>query len=205
MTQLDHIVIAAQTLEQGVEYVEDILGVTLIYGGRHLKQGTHNKVLRLHDCYLEVIAPDPDSGITPPWFGLGNKKLLKSLQTPRLLTWVARSDDVQTLVQKTHYPVSLQTAQRDALRWQFSFPENGNLIDDGLLPYLIQWESQPAFELLPDVGCSLIRLEGVHPQPEMIRQQLENLDLEDDLHLNHGAHPQLIAYLQTPSGQKILR
>jgi hypothetical protein len=202
MIQLDHLVIAAKTLEAGVAYVQDALGIELTHAGRHLQQGTHNKVLRLNDCYLEVIAPDPDSSITPPWFGLGHKEVLESLQTPRLLTWVARSDDIHTLVKKVNYPVTVQAAQRDHLRWQFSFTSDGNLLGDGLLPYLIQWESESAFYSLPESGYSLLGLEGTHPQAEQLNSVLSNLGLEHVLSIKPG-HIKLTAVLQTPKGQKV--
>ncbi len=203
MIQLDHIVIAAQALEDGVVYVEDTLEVKLTHGGRHLKQGTHNKVLRLNDCYLEVIAPDPASTITPPWFGLGNKEVLESLCTPRLITWVAQSDDIKSLIQKTNYPVHVQAAERDHLRWQFSFPNDGNLIGDGLLPYLIHWESPSTVEHLPNTGCSLVRLEGFHHQAAHLNVILENLSLQDILLVKPGV-TKLKATIQTPNGQKVL-
>ena len=203
MIRLDHIVIAAQTLEQGVDYVQGILEVKLTHGGKHIKQGTHNKVLRLNDCYLEVIAPDPDSSITPPWFGLGNKNVLESLQTPRLLTWVARCDDVHQVVKQANYPVSIQLASRDNLRWQFSFPLDGGLMDHGLLPYLIQWETRAAFYALPETGISLIKLEGFHPEVEAINIQLQNLHLQN-FPVQFAKQPKLVAYLQTPRGKKVL-
>ncbi len=203
MIQLDHIVIAAQTLEQGITYVQDILEVKLTHGGKHLQQGTYNKVLRLNDCYLEVIAPDPDSDIIPPWFGLGNTEVLESLQTPRLLTWVARCDDVHSVVEKTNYPVHVQKASRDTLRWQFSFPNNGNLLADGLLPYLIQWETQAAFYSLPETGVSLIKLEGFHPEPAFINTQLQHLGFQS-LTVQYAEKPRLIAYIETARGRKSL-
>jgi hypothetical protein len=204
MIQLDHIVIAAQTLEQGVSYVEDILEVKLTHGGKHLMHGTHNKALRLNDCYLEVIAPDPDSDIAPPWFGLGNEVVLESLQTPRLLTWVARCDKVQEMVKQTDYPVNVQEASRDNLRWQFSFPNDGSLIGDGVLPYLIQWESEPAFYALPETGSSLLKLEGFHPKATEINSGLKVLGLQNTLEVKHASKPKLVAYLQTPTGLKVI-
>ena len=65
MIALDHLIIAAATLDEGVDYVADTLGIAPSGGGCHELVGTHNKVLRLgHDVYLEVIALDP-AGITP--------------------------------------------------------------------------------------------------------------------------------------------
>jgi Glyoxalase-like domain len=206
MVTLDHIVVAAQTLEQGITYVQDSLGLELKNGGQHLKQGTHNKVLRLNDdCYLEVIAPDPNSTITPPWFGLGNKDMLESLkERPRLITWVAQTDDLETLVHLNNYPVNIQAAQRDRFRWRFSFPKDGNLIGDGLLPYLIGWESEHPVKHLPSTAYSLLSLEGFHPDPNAINTQLDALGLSQILQVKYGNSPRLKATFQTPTGNKTL-
>ncbi|MEO7742546.1 MAG: VOC family protein [Usitatibacter sp.] len=45
--ELDHLVIAAATLEEGVRYVEAQLGVTMGPGGKHATMGTHNRLLSL--------------------------------------------------------------------------------------------------------------------------------------------------------------
>jgi hypothetical protein len=40
MTELDHIVVAADTLEHGLAYIEAILGVEMPRGGAHPRMGT---------------------------------------------------------------------------------------------------------------------------------------------------------------------
>jgi hypothetical protein len=121
MVKLDHLVVAALTLEHGCNYVKEILGSEPYGGGRHLQQGTHNKVIRLGDeVYLEVIAPDPASDMKPRWFSLADETMLESLKdSPRLITYVAQTDELSTLLKKTGYPLEAKPAQRDALRWQF--------------------------------------------------------------------------------------
>ena len=62
--QVDHLVIAAQSLDQGVQWCEATLGVTPRAGGEHPLMGTHNRLLRLSTpgyprAYLEIIAIDP--------------------------------------------------------------------------------------------------------------------------------------------------
>ena len=58
---LDHLVVAAATLEQGEDYIESRLGARPLRGGKHVAMGTHNSLLRLGEkTYLEVIAVDPD-------------------------------------------------------------------------------------------------------------------------------------------------
>jgi hypothetical protein len=52
---LDHLVLAAHSLTQGVEYIREKLGVEPQGGGQHASQGTHNRLLRLdRGCYLEI-------------------------------------------------------------------------------------------------------------------------------------------------------
>ena len=50
---LDHLVVAADTLGNGEDYLESVLGVRPQRGGRHAAMGTHNSLLRLGErCYL---------------------------------------------------------------------------------------------------------------------------------------------------------
>jgi len=71
--QIDHLVVCAESLEEGAAFVEAKLGVAMSAGGKHALMGTHNRLLSLGaEAYLEVIAIDPEAG--PPgrarWFGL---------------------------------------------------------------------------------------------------------------------------------------
>ena len=58
---LDHIVIAAQSLDEGRAWAEAKLGVPPAGGGHHAAMGTHNALWGMGACYLEVIAVDPAS------------------------------------------------------------------------------------------------------------------------------------------------
>ena len=60
MHKLDHIVFGSYTLEEGTEFVENILQTKLSDIGYHKEMGTHNRVVRISETvYLEVIAIDP--------------------------------------------------------------------------------------------------------------------------------------------------
>src|SRR5581483_3649792 len=100
MTELDHLTIAAHTLDQGLAYVRDALGVDLPTGGAHPRMATHNRLLRLGDgVFLEVIAIDPAAPppARPRWFQLDDPALQADLRrAPRLLTWVVRTSDIAT-------------------------------------------------------------------------------------------------------------
>jgi hypothetical protein len=47
LIELDHLVVAARALEDGVAWVEARLGVTMGAGGKHALMSTHNRVLNL--------------------------------------------------------------------------------------------------------------------------------------------------------------
>ena len=66
---VDHLVVAAPSLEAGVAWCEATLGVTPGPGGRHPQFGTHNRLLKIASeaypqAYLEIIAIDPQAA--PP-------------------------------------------------------------------------------------------------------------------------------------------
>jgi hypothetical protein len=98
VVELDHLVVAARRLDEGVRWVEDRLGVAPDAGGAHDGFGTHNALLRLgDDVYLEVLAPDPAQPAPqrPRLFGLGDEACRRLLEAgPRLLHWVVRTRDL---------------------------------------------------------------------------------------------------------------
>jgi hypothetical protein len=60
LATLDHLIVAAVTLADGIEYIAEITGVAPRPGGKHAAMGTHNALLRLGEqVYLEIIAIDP--------------------------------------------------------------------------------------------------------------------------------------------------
>lgn len=201
--------LAAHDLDAGAAWLGQHLGVTLAPGGKHLRMGTHNRLLGLGDnFYLELIAIDPTA--PPPgrlrWFGLDG---LPASDRPRLIHWVVRSDDIEgDAARSTEPPGEILPMERGDYRWRISVPADGHLPGDGLVPTLIQWDvpHHPASRL-PDTGCRLLKLEGFHAQPARIRYALAALGLAArlDVHPCAAGEPaQLVAYLRTPSGLKEL-
>ena len=83
MHNLDHIVFGSFTLEEGTEFVENILQAKLSDIGYHKDMGTHNRVIRISDeIYLEVVAIDPKirNLKNRKWFNLDNSNLQLKLQ-----------------------------------------------------------------------------------------------------------------------------
>jgi len=65
-TAVDHLVVAAATLAQGVAWCEATLGFTPTAGGQHPLMSTHNRVFNIATteyplAYFEIIAIDPDA------------------------------------------------------------------------------------------------------------------------------------------------
>lgn len=205
MVEPDHLVLAAHDLDTGAAWLEHHLGVALAPGGKHVRMGTHNRLLGLGDnFYLELIAIDaaaapPDR---PRWFALDQ---LHASERPRLVHWVARSDDIETDAACSAEALGdILPMARGDYRWRISVPADGHLPGEGLVPTLIQWDvpQHPAARL-PDAGCRLMKLEGFHPQPVRIRAALAALGLGSrlDVHPCAAGEPaQLVAYLRTPRG-----
>ena len=172
---LDHLVVAAATLDQGVAWCEQALGHAPQAGGRHAFMGTHNRILSIRSArfpraYLEVIAIDPDGVVParPRWFGLDEPALRRTLEAgPRLIHWVARSDDVRAAAAAFRAagvdPGEVVNAERATpqglLRWQISVRPDGRRLADGVVPTLIEWGDVHPASSLPPSGCALLAFE----------------------------------------------
>ena len=221
--RIDHLVVAAPTLEAGVTHVATALDIEPGFfspGGQHPGMGTHNCLLGLWGgVYLEVIAVDP--GAPEPerkrWFGLDSKAVKARLaEGPYLSHWVARVERPRQLtLWQRQYPeriAPLVPMQRGDFSWQISVPENGALpswkrAGDGLLPSLIQWEHavHPS-DRLPDRGIALKRLLGFHGNVASLSKHLEWLGASSLIALEPTlVGPSLVAEIETPSGLRTLR
>lgn len=208
---LDHLVVAANRLEDGVQHVADALGIEPAPGGRHDYMNTHNAVLRLGPkTYLEIIAIDPDAGPAdaPRWFDLdGSETRARLEERPRLLTWVARCEDLEAVSEAAPWDTGpIRRMYRGRMTWRIAFPDSGRLREDGLLPPLIEWDlgsTHPASRMT-DVGCSLETLRAHHPNPEDIRHALAVIGLDADLEIREAGETRLEAVIKTPDGPKTL-
>ncbi|MGY6275390.1 VOC family protein [Methylomonas sp. MgM2] len=206
---LDHIVITAASLQAGVEFVEQTLGVRLQTGGKHPRMGTHNCLLKLGEkLYLEVIAVDPDAlkPRHPRWFQLDRIDYSQSI---RLATWVARTNDVKMATTVSPMPLGkIESMSRGPLNWLITIPEDGSLPLKGIVPTLIQWpDSVHPATLLPESGCALVKLEGFYPEPNQVLTILKFIGFEDRFDISAlapGREPYLAAHIQTPTGLRIL-
>lgn len=206
---LDHLVVAAPTLEAGADYVRRALGVAPDPGGAHARMGTHNRLLNLGGgSYLEVIAVDPQAPTPdrPRWFQLDDPAVTRG---PRLITWVARTDDIYAAVAASPVPLGrIESMTRGRLEWLITVPEDGRLILDGIAPLLIQWpEGMHPTRTLADRGCRLYSLRGCHARADTIAALLTAIGFENAAAFTPapGERPCLAATVRTPDGMRELR
>lgn len=207
MAEIDHIVLGARTLAEGAAYVEQHLGVAPRPGGVHAGFGTHNMLLGLgRQCYLEVIAPDPDQP-NPPHprlFDLDDPAVKLMLEAgPCLIGWVARTPVLDAVVSRLGPRAGdVKSMTRGDLSWRMAFPPQRQDMDN-LIPALIQWVSDSASTRLPDSHVRLLALEAEHPEADMVRDGLAERGLETVLKLRQSPHARLLARFKRADGTEV--
>lgn len=202
-SEIDHLVVACADLDQGSAWAQATLGVAPHPGGRHLTMGTHNRLLRLGPrCYLELIAIDAEG--TPPtqprWFDLDNVELhTRIARAPALITWVAATTDLYEAVTRVPALGEVTAFTRNAFAWKFALPPDGRLNFGGVLPALIQWDSEHPAAQLPASGCELVSLDLAHPAASSVLPLYRSLKLMGPIDLKSGPRS-LRARLRTPQG-----
>jgi hypothetical protein len=207
--ELDHLVITAPSLQDAQRYIRRTLGVEPRAGGEHANMGTHNCLVRLGETtYLEGIAANPGAPRPerPRWFELD---AVEENSPSRLATWVLRADDIEAALAASPVPLGrIEALSRGALRWRITIPPDGSLPLQGIAPTLIQWEPGPhPASRMDDAGCSLLRLEGFHPQAQTIAGMLKAVGFTGEFSLSPlppHEKPFLVATLQTPGGVRML-
>ncbi|WP_226738773.1 VOC family protein [Microvirga lenta] len=182
---LDHIVIGARTLEEGVSYIRDVLEVTIPPGGKHPLMGTHNCLMKIGaGTFLEVIATDPASPKPPRprWFALDEEAQQARIQErPRIIAWVAGtrtlSAHLSTSPTDMGRPIGLS---RGGLTWRIGIRDDGSLPEQGLLPVLIEWPSgeNPSSQMA-EFGIRLERLRLHSPRPAALSDALHGIRSRD--------------------------
>jgi Glyoxalase-like domain len=217
-SHIDHLVVAAASLAEGVQWCEKTLGVTPEPGGEHPLMGTHNRLLSIASpafplAYLEIIAihsgaPSARSTWARRWFDLDDPELQAQLAKsgPRLVHFVARTAHADAGVRALArlgldrgevLPASRPTAQ-GILNWKITVRQDGQRLFYGALPTLIEWGAMHPAQGMPESGAALQSLAARHPRADALRAGYEAIGLSD-VEVTPGS-PNLTATLQTPLG-----
>ena len=174
-TEIDHIVVSCDSLEQGRQWCQDTLGAEPVTGGRHALMGTHNILVNLSSpafprCYLEIIAIDPQAPHPgrPRWFGLDRRS-----GPPTLAGYAVRSTRLawhrECLLERGIDPGPIISLSRGDLHWQMLVNEQAEL--PGALPMLLAWGDRHPTDPMPPSGLVLKALE-VDGVPEEVSKAL---------------------------------
>jgi len=197
VARIDHLVVAADTLDQGAAWCQQALGVPPGPGGEHPLMGTHNRLLRIATVdhprtYLEIIAANPAQAAAADgrrrWFDLDDATLRTALrdQGPRLVHWVAQVPDLPgaltALAELDIDPGAIVTASRvtprGLLQWQITVRDDGRRLFDGCLPTLIAWGDVHPAAGMAGSGVTLHRLAVRHPRANELRRAFAALGLQ---------------------------
>lgn len=214
--RLDHLVVLAPSLGEGVAWCQEVLGVTPGPGGQHPLMGTHNRLMRIATvdfprAYFEIIAIDP--ALRPQrserrWFDLDDEALQAELlkSGPRLAHFVANVPDVQAAVAAwkgmgLDRGPALQASRetpRGLLEWRITVRDDGRRLFDGCLPTLIQWGDTHPAAGMAESGVCLQSLTVTHPETDKLATAFAAIGL-DGIGVQAGG-PNLCAQLHTPRG-----
>ena len=228
-TQIDHLVIVAQSLEQGVQWCEATLGITPGPGGEHTLYGTHNRLFKIASpanpmAYCEIIAINP-AAVRPKracptrWFDMDNPALQKAVaKEPRLVHFVVNTPDIRAArmairmqgIDRGPAISASRRTNRGTLNWQISVRADGQRLFDGCMPTLIQWGKPEATDplklhprnTLTRSGVTLQSLEVIHPSATKLQAAYDAIEL-NRVSVTEGA-ANLKATLQTPKGLVVL-
>ena len=231
-TQIDHLVVAATSLEQGVQWCEALFGITPALGGEHALFGTHNRLFKIATpkfsmAYFEIIAINPaavrskkTTTLHPHrWFDLDNPELQKSIsKEPRLIHFVASTPDIKAArmalrmegIDRGPAIHAERQTSKGLLHWQISVRADGQRLFDGALPTLIQWGKPDATEplrlhprnTLPRSGVTLQSIDITHPSAEKLQTAYASIGL-NGISISEGP-ANIKATLKTPKGIVVL-
>jgi len=221
-SHIDHLVVAAASLTEGVQWCEATLGITPGPGGEHPLMGTHNRLILIGspmfpDAYLELIAihsgaPCARSAPARRWFDLDDQELQNQLakRGPHLVHFVARTARVDAGVRALAHlgldrgevlPASRPTPQ-GLLRWKITVRQDGQRLFYGALPALIEWGETHPTHSMPASGVTLQSLGANHPRAQTLQAGYQAIGLKD-VDVQQGP-PNLVATLQTARGRVTL-
>jgi len=218
-SHVDHLVIAARTLEEGAAWCERTLGITPDPGGEHPLMGTHNRLFSIataqySTAYLEIIAIH--SGATCAriqgeklWFDLENEALQLRLKQngPQLVHFVASTPQAAPAIQalaslgidRGELLAASRMTPKGLLSWKITVRADGQRLMNGCLPTLIEWGDVHPTHYMAVSGVTLQSLTASQPQMDALAAAYQAIGLAG-VAATCGT-PNLVAVLQTPLGQ----
>lgn len=224
-SQIDHLVIVAANLDQGVAWCEARLGITPSAGGEHKLFGTHNRLFKIATptnplAYCEIIAINSaairaEGTASKRWFDMDDAALQAAVAVqPRLVHFVANTPDVQAVraalaglgIDRGPALKASRHSRKGLLQWQITVRDDGQRLFNGMLPTIIQWgkvDDKEPLRLhprnsLPRSGVALQSITSTHPQASALQNAYAAMGL-NAVQVHTGA-ANLSVVLNTPKG-----
>lgn len=206
--RLDHLVVCASGLSDGVTWFQELSGVQMPFGGKHPLMGTHNHLSALsEDSFIEIIAIDPEAGKTAlpergqRWYTMDDASHQQRVAVaPRLTTWVLATDNLDAALAKAREagidPGEPLDVTRGDLSWRLSVRSDGSLACGGVFPSLIEWTDHvnPVVRM-QDQGIRLNQLNLQHTSPQLLKKALQAIGAAELVSVSEG-EPALVADLR---------
>ncbi len=216
--QVDHLVVAAATLQEGVAWCERTLGITPGPGGEHPLMGAHNRLFSIAaaqypSAYFEIIAINKEAVGTriqgaKRWFDLENEDLQLNLKQngPHLIHFVASTPQATPAIQalagmgidRGELLAASRMTPNGLLLWKITVRADGQRLMNGCLPTLIEWGDVHPTQHMAASGVTLQSLTASQPNTDEISAAYAAIGLQGT-DVKQGP-PNLIATLQTPRG-----
>jgi len=204
---VDHLVLAVNDLQRGIEWFEQKTGVHAVIGGRHPNRGTQNALVALGNRqYLEILAPDPQQA--------GHERAADwlKLTVPRFVLWASATNEIEALAQNAKTaklavagPLDGSRARPDGklLKWRslnVAREADKDILYFNVIPFFIQWDRESLHPSQDSpAGCKLLSLEFEHPDAEALTAVMKTLGIKGQV--AKGASPVIKATLDTPKGK----
>ena len=216
--QVDHLVVGASSLEEGVDWCQRTLGITPGQGGEHPLMGTHNRLFSIAtaqhpNAYFEIIAIDSRAACARQnglrrWFDLDDRVLAEQLKQsgPQLIHFVAGTPAVRPAMQalalldidRGELLEASRRTEKGLLSWQITVRNDGQRLLNGTLPTLIEWGSAHPSAGMAASGVVLQSLTASQPDTKTIKDAYAAIDMQGVAVVQGPAR--LMAVLQTPRG-----
>jgi len=180
VTQIDHVIWAVPSLEEGVDFFRRMSGVDPAVGGVHPGRGTRNSLVSAgRNTYLEIIAPDPSQmPLDPDEYPVqAFAHEISGMEGPEVDMFAFSSSDLEAVAEKGRElgltvvgptPGERMTSDGVLIRWS-----HVDFIDHGFgqfLPFALNWLDSPHPSTTSPKGVVMEGITVEHPRAEALRR-----------------------------------
>jgi hypothetical protein len=206
--RVDHVIVAVDSMERGIELLRRATGVTVTRGGAHPGRGTQNALLNLDGGrYLELLAPNPeDTSAAARAFAVERTRYFSTFRALTPVGWAIQVPDAvderARLLARGLAPTEVSPGTRirpdgQTLRWRAFGPWGESFRE--VRPFVIEWlpGSPHPTDDLPS-GCRLSSFTIATPAPDSLRQLFAGPGWDVDI--RSGAAERLELTIDCPAG-----